>query len=864
MHTPALLRRTVAAVGVLVVVASSLLVASPAAAADAPEIVITSPANGTVFGPADFISIEGYVTDPSVPYTISVNGGMPIPFTLWNGDRISLGVSNPRASITYTFTFAGGGTSNSVTFSVDADGPDVSITSPAENEAVRDSLSLDFTSADGISSWMAVDGDAEAPVVGAPPYLVDTSALSPGSHQLRVRSVDTFGNSTTATRNFVIDRTGPTVAITMPSDGAWVNPELPFTIMATSDEALTQTWDLRVDGVTVAGGPGGTPIGYGMPAPTSWTNGSTHSITAQATDALGNVGNLATVTVRADKRRPDVSIDVPTAALGRTGTGTVTGTASDTGSGVADVRVDFRKLRADDSCGAVQFSATAVVTGGTWSLSLPGSAVSGAYCLRATATDAVGHTRVASDQPTVVVDVTGPTAPTGLTPSGELWAVPTAIAWDANPDAVSYRYRLAATELELETADVFTTSGTSVTPAFDLTHSWFWQIQAVDALGNEGAWSAPQAVTVLGAPVLDGTCSMLCGIVGDELDLSWTPVPGAIGYRVVVRWPGEVGDPSDNISERFLLGPTTSATIALPDVLPSGMIVVQVRAVLDHRVEGRKQGPWSDKLRLLHVASPQTPALITPTDGAYVDGDAVELAWSDDSAVFAWEVRLASAPTLGSDGGLDTDIASPLLDPMVLLFILGGSSGSIPRDVDLNEVDAVLDCAAFWDFAGVDLEDELPIGCADGSFTIPETLADGHYYWQVRGYGISALTGDPAGPWSTVGHFIVGEAPAGPGGSTVPSSGTESGSGHGVVTPVGDPSPDEPESEEPPVTQPDSGDSSGGSDASGAGDPHATGGAESAAAGGEFPFGWLFAGFGGLVVLAGAGVFIRFLVVRSR
>src|SRR5690606_13116870 len=93
----------------------------------------------------------------------------------------------------------------------------------------------------------------------------------------------------------------------------------------------------------------------------------------------------------------------------------------------------------------------------------------------------------------------------------------------------------------------------------------------------------------------------------------------------------------------------------------------------------------------------------------------------------------------------------------------GGSSGSIPRDFDLDEVDAVLDCAAFWDLAGVDPEDELPIGCADGSFTTPETLADGHYYWQVRGFGISALTGDTAGPWSTVGHFIVGEAPAGPG-----------------------------------------------------------------------------------------------------
>uniref|UniRef100_UPI0015BBC158 hypothetical protein n=1 Tax=Pseudomonas aeruginosa TaxID=287 RepID=UPI0015BBC158 len=186
MNTPALLRRTVAALGVLVVVASSLLVASPASAADAPEIVITTPANGTVFGPTDFISVLGYVTDPSLPYTFSVNGSAPTSFPLSSGDQISLGVYNPGVSRTYTLTFSGGGTSSSVTFSIDADGPDVVITSPAENEAVRDSVSVDFTSGDGISSWMAVDGDAEAPVVGAPPYLVDTSALSPGSHQLRV------------------------------------------------------------------------------------------------------------------------------------------------------------------------------------------------------------------------------------------------------------------------------------------------------------------------------------------------------------------------------------------------------------------------------------------------------------------------------------------------------------------------------------------------------------------------------------------------------------------------------------------------------------------------------------------------------
>ena len=44
------------------------------------------------------------------------------------------------------------------------------------------------------------------------------------------------------------------------------------------------------------------------------------------------------------------------AALGFADGSVVTGTASDTGSGVAQVAVDFRKLRADDTCGGVQFS----------------------------------------------------------------------------------------------------------------------------------------------------------------------------------------------------------------------------------------------------------------------------------------------------------------------------------------------------------------------------------------------------------------------------------------------------------------------------------------------------------------------------
>jgi len=743
------------------------------------------------------------------------------------------------------------------------------ITSPAAGAVVGDTLWVDYTIGDGVSSWIAWDGAAESPIVGAPPFSFNVAGFTEGAHSVSIRSVDQYGNSTTATRTFTVDHTGPTVAITRPAAGSWVDPAQPLDIEATSDDPGTQSWDIRVDGSMIVGGIGSTLFAYGMPAPTSWTNNSSHTITAQSTDAVGNVGGLATVTVRADTRKPDVTIAAPGGTLSRSGV--VTGTASDAGSGVSQVVVDFRRLRPDDSCGAVQFSGTATLAGGSWSLALPGAAVSGAYCLRATATDAVGHTRVAADQPHAVVDITGPVAPVGLAPVGELWVAPTAISWGAVADAVSYNYRVASTQADLDGATVLSTTATSAAVGAGLPETWFWQVQGVDEFGNEGAWTTPQAVTVLGAPTIDGGCSLLCGIVGSTLDLSWSEVPGAVGYRVSVTWRGVPGDPSDNIVERYLLGDATNTTLTLPANLPSGTIVVRVRAELDHKVEGTRLGPWSERVRLLHIASPATPTLLSPAEGSYVEGDGVHLVWSDDSATFAWELRIAPTSALGDDGGLDTDASAPLLDPMVLLLVVGGSSGHIPPGVDLDEVDAVLDCTALEDFAG---GGPLPFMCADGSFTIPETLADGDYYWQVRGFGIDDLMGgfERSGGWSSVGHFIVGEAPAptGPGGG---GDGGTSGShshpsrGTTVVTSDTSAAPDgtDAETAESPADDESAGSGApvGGSDDS---DDSGTASAESGDGSGDggFPFGWIFAALGALVVLAGAGAFIRFLVVRGR
>jgi hypothetical protein len=295
--------------------------------------------------------------------------------------------------------------------------------------------------------------------------------------------------------------------------------------------------------------------------------------------------------------------------------------------------------------------------------------------------------------------------------------------------------------------------------------------------------------------------------------------------------------------------------------------VVRVRAELDHKVEGTRLGPWSERLRLLHLAAPATPTLQTPANGSYVAGDGLELAWSDDSATFAWELRVSPSPALGDDGGLDTELGTPLLDPMVLLLIAGGTSGQLPRNIDLDEIDAVLDCTAFEDYVG---GGPLPFVCADGSFTLPDTLADGDYYWQVRGYGIDSLAmglEDSMGAWSAVGHFIVGEAPTtSEPGTDTPTSGSHPRTPSTVVDAAPSVESDvdgSSDGEHPTAESTDPDDESSSDTGSGSG-ADAADEATAAPTGDEFPFGWLFAGLGALVVLAGAGALIRFLVVRRR
>ena len=873
------LRRALAAVTTALLVAGSALVVVPAATAvplAGVPVVIQSPTPGALVDGT--FTISG-TAEPNAFVEITIDGAFG-PFVQ----------ASDAGTFSYPATLADGPhsilveasghdySSASVSVVVDGTAPTLTVVEPADGAVVRSgwvTMVVGFSDPNA-SSWFALFDGQEIPFPFYDPATVSFGAgLPDGVHTIGVRVVDALGHSTSVTRTVTVDTSAPSSGFQAflggtqrdIVDGTRIDPRVDTALTMTPNRAVA--WAVSLDGNPATGTLGSNTFTLTAPG---WTdNNAPHQLRFVGTDDGGRTVDR-TFTVYADTKKPDLTIDaIPSVrAIGSS----VGGTVSDVG-GVASVQVEIRRLRVEVGCGAVLATSDGVLTSGRWAAPVPEGLAAGEYCLRVVATDTVGNERVEKVD-SVSIDTQAPAAPVieSYTP---VWA-PDALSWRPVSDATSYEYRATVNGAEgLDDAEIQSVSDTNASIA-ELSADVTWQVRAIDAAGNVGGWSDIGSVDVLDAPVIDTACGgPACTLVGSQLALQWSAVPGAVGYRVAVVWRGEAGA-EDNIAERFVTDAATSTTLDLPVDLPSGVLTVKVRAVMDQKIQGARLGPWSDTVRVLHVAAPVKPTLLTPVGGEYVDGDQLELAWTDDSSAFLWEVRIARTATLGEDGGLDVaEIGSDvLLDPMILLLVVSGS-GEVPRGFDLDEFDAIVDCATLIDFiGGVNPEaSELPFGCADGSVVLPEGLEDGAYYWQVRGHGIdgfASLASEP-GPWSNVGHFNVGQAPLTPGtgGGGTGGGGTGGGGTPATTVKISTPSPttvvppaaeavaDDPADEQTSEAPEDAAEEAVGGGADSAEDQTAT-----TTAGDEFPMGWLIAGIAALLVLAGAGAFIRFLIVRAR
>jgi peptidoglycan/xylan/chitin deacetylase (PgdA/CDA1 family) len=227
--------------------------------------------------------------------------------------------------------------------------PTVAITSPADGNRIRDTVTFtsDASDASGVDHVeFLVNGTAVCTANVAPYSCSYDTTTSPDSViALTARAVDTAGNvGLSSGRNYTVsnsvplDTTAPTVTITSPSDASTINGSVTLSAAATDDDAVNQVL-FYVNGAQV-GATSATP--YQDTWDSTTVPDGTVTVTAFALDASGNVGTSAPVTLTVNNRSVDTTPPSSSIACNNTTCATswyinpvsITLSASDIGSGV--------------------------------------------------------------------------------------------------------------------------------------------------------------------------------------------------------------------------------------------------------------------------------------------------------------------------------------------------------------------------------------------------------------------------------------------------------------------------------------------------------------------------------------------------
>jgi ELWxxDGT repeat protein len=268
----------------------------------APAVALSAPAQNALLRGAILLGanasdnlevarVEFYVdgtlldTDTTAPYELS-----------WNSASTADGVHLLMAK---AYDLAGNSSSSTeVTVTVDNTAPATALTSPAQNTRLRRIVQVSATASDNMGVER-VEFYANGALIGTDttaPYDVswDTATGPDGGITLTTRAYDLAGNATLSAGLTVwVDNTAPTVAITSPANGASLF--LSTTIEASAGDNVGVTQVVFYDGATVIGTDTTAP--YSVNWNLLWVPKGTHTLTAKAHDATGNVTTSAPITV---------------------------------------------------------------------------------------------------------------------------------------------------------------------------------------------------------------------------------------------------------------------------------------------------------------------------------------------------------------------------------------------------------------------------------------------------------------------------------------------------------------------------------------------------------------------------------------
>ncbi|OCG73591.1 Ig-like domain-containing protein [Microbacterium sediminis] len=419
---------------------------------------------------------------------VGAGGSWSVPVT----DELVDGPATAEA----TQTDAGGNVSpaDTVGFTVDTVAPIVAITAPIEGESLTDvTPTIEGTVDDPDATvYVVITDDADevvfqgTAVVTGGTWSIDAATLSDGEYAVTASAMDLAGNTSTDEGAFVIDTTGPALAITEPTPGELTNDSTP-TIAGTVSEPETVVSVVVVIRDVVTGG-----VAWEGPAEVgpegTWTVDAAalpdgeYEVSATATDADTNTSTAGPVAFTLDATPPappTVTEPDPGETVGPTPT--FEGECEDGATVIITINGGTPvEVPCED---------------GTWTYTPETPLPDGPATVEVIQEDEAGNP---SGPTTVdfVVDATAPAAPAITAPA------PGAVVGDDTPTIVGTGEIGATVEVTIDGEVVGTTvvgpggtwTFTPTTPLDDGPHT-VTATQA-DAFGNESPASAPVGFTV--------------------------------------------------------------------------------------------------------------------------------------------------------------------------------------------------------------------------------------------------------------------------------------------------------------------------------------------------------------------------------
>jgi hypothetical protein len=186
----------------------------------------------------------------------------------------------------------------------------VSITAPPSGAILRGTVSVNANASDNVAIAHVdfFDGSALIGSDSTAPYAVSWTTAGDGAHTLTATAYDTAGLTSSDARAVAVDNTSPLISVTSPSGG---NVAGTVALVADSSDPApgsgVASVQFLVDGTAVASD---TTAPYQATWNTATAANGAHTISARATDGVGNAATSAAVTVNVNNVTPTILLTI--------------------------------------------------------------------------------------------------------------------------------------------------------------------------------------------------------------------------------------------------------------------------------------------------------------------------------------------------------------------------------------------------------------------------------------------------------------------------------------------------------------------------------------------------------------------------